>query len=141
MTNRAQFVSSPKGARQKVICSLGAWPPKQCLKPVHKVQEALAGQQQLFEGYDPEANEIVEKVKPRRAKQRKPKDPVHEDLVAEDTDGVNHATSPASRCSAVVAATGTGWDPLRAGHERGSQGVELCAGVQCFGASVLLRTP
>lgn len=63
-----ESVSTPKGPRQKTICSLGdlrARPASQWLKLAHKIESALAGQCELIEDTDKETKEIIEKVKER----------------------------------------------------------------------------
>ena len=64
---------TPKGPRQKVICSLGDLSPRpkqQWLELARKLENALTGQQDLFAsaGPDPELETLVAKVKagPRR---------------------------------------------------------------------------
>lgn len=64
-----ESVATPKGPRQKIICSLGNLQPRpradwEAL--VRKVQEALSGQR-AFEGADPEAQAIAERIRSRQA--------------------------------------------------------------------------
>lgn len=69
-----ESVRTDKGPRQKTICSLGDLGPKpraDWLKLVRKVEAALSGQDELFEGKDdPEVQQIVAKVDAKRAKER-----------------------------------------------------------------------
>ena len=61
-----QAIHTPKGPRQKTICSLGdlrARPPQEWLKLAHKVQDALLGQSHLFDNTDEEVRKIVRRVK------------------------------------------------------------------------------
>jgi transposase len=67
-----ESVHTPKGPRQKVVCSLGDLSPRprsEWLKLAHKVEEALVGQIDLLEEEDTEVKEIVRKVKARRQRQ------------------------------------------------------------------------
>jgi len=68
-----ESVYTPKGPRQKTICSLGDLQPRprgEWLKLVHKVENALVGQEDLFaEGAaDEEVQAIVERVRARQAR-------------------------------------------------------------------------
>jgi len=92
-----ESVRTPKGPRQKLVCTLGDLSPRsreEWLKLAHKVENALVGQGDLFEKPDAEVEEIVRKVKERRARQQTtPKQPPDkpsedDDLVAVHTDRV-----------------------------------------------------
>jgi hypothetical protein len=86
-----ESVSTPKGPRQKTICSLGDLRPrprKEWLKLAHKVEQALAGQENLFEEQDPEVIDIVTKVRNRETKRATSEVPSDEDLVTVHADGV-----------------------------------------------------
>jgi transposase len=64
-------VQTPKGPRQKTICSLGDLSPrpvKQWLKLAHKIEDSLAGQGELLADSDEETREIMETVRARRGK-------------------------------------------------------------------------
>ncbi|MEW6352552.1 MAG: IS1634 family transposase [Thermodesulfobacteriota bacterium] len=64
-----ESVSTPKGPRQNTVCSLGDLGPRprrEWLKLVHKVEEALAGQGDLFQEHDEEVGDIVAKIRKRR---------------------------------------------------------------------------
>ncbi len=67
-----ESVRTPKGPRQKTVCSLGDLSPRpraEWLKLAHKIEDALAGQGELLEDTsDPEVAEIVAKA---RARQRR----------------------------------------------------------------------
>jgi hypothetical protein len=66
-------VHTPKGPRQKVICSLGDLSPRpaeEWLRLAHKVEDALLGQSGLFEGpQDAEVEQIVRQVRGRQSGQ------------------------------------------------------------------------
>jgi len=90
-----ESVRTPKGPRQKLVCTLGDLSPRpreEWLKLAHKVENALVGQGDLFDKPDAEVEEIVRKVKERRAREKAaPKEPPHkpgeeDDLVAVHTD-------------------------------------------------------
>jgi len=92
-----ESVRTPKGPRQKVVCTLGDLSPrplKEWLKLAHRVENALVGQGELLEKADAEVEEIVRKAKERRAReQTTPKQPPDkrgddDDLVAVHTDRV-----------------------------------------------------
>ena len=68
-----EAVQTPKGPRQKTICSLGDLSPRprdDWLKLAHKLEHALAGQGELLHGEvlprDPEVDGLVEKIHGRR---------------------------------------------------------------------------
>lgn len=71
-----QSVHTPKGPRQKVICSLGDLSPRpaeEWLRLAHKVEDALLGQCGLFEGpQDAEVEQIVRQVRRRQAGRSNP---------------------------------------------------------------------
>lgn len=87
---------TPKGPRQKVICSLGDLSPRprsDWLRLAHQVEQALVGQDSLVDETDSEVQQIVEKVRARQA--RRPRQPAQpaaaeqdEDLVSVHTDRV-----------------------------------------------------
>ena len=65
-----ESVSTPKGPRQKTICSLGNLAPRpreEWLALARKVEDRLAGQERV-EATDPETEAIVAKVRERQAK-------------------------------------------------------------------------
>ena len=65
-----ESVHTPKGPRQKVICSLGDLKPrpkKEWLALARKVEAKLSGQETLFHGPDQEADAIARKVKEQQA--------------------------------------------------------------------------
>ena len=67
-----ESVYTPKGPRQRTVCSLGDLKPRsrtQWLKLAHKVEVALVGQGDLFEGEDEETQAIVAKVRARQRAQ------------------------------------------------------------------------
>jgi len=66
-----ESVHTPKGPRQKVICSLGDLSPRpahEWLTLARKVEDALVGQINLFSNPDPEVERIVHQVRERRAR-------------------------------------------------------------------------
>ncbi len=67
--NIRESVQTPKGPRQKTICSLGDLRPRsraEWLKLAHKVEQALSGQEDLFEEADGEVRAVLAKVKRTR---------------------------------------------------------------------------
>jgi len=76
-----ESVRTPKGPRQKIVCSLGDLHPRprsEWLKLAHKVEEALVGQEDLLEQPDAEVRQIVTKVRQRQAEAAR-----HEQLATE----------------------------------------------------------
>ncbi len=74
-----EAVQTPKGPRQKTICSLGDLSPRpreDWLKLAHKLEHALAGQGELLHGdvlpRDPELDGLVEKIRGRRRPPARP---------------------------------------------------------------------
>jgi hypothetical protein len=74
-----ESVQTPKGPRQKTICSLGDLSPRpreDWLKLAHKLEHALAGQGELLHGdvlpRDPELDGLVEKIRSRRRPPARP---------------------------------------------------------------------
>jgi hypothetical protein len=66
-----ESVHTPKGPRQKVICSLGDLSPRpahEWLALARKVEDALVGQINLFSNPDPEVERIVHQVRERQAR-------------------------------------------------------------------------
>ena len=66
-----EAIRTPKGPRQKVVCSLGDLSPRprqEWLKLAHKVESALVGLEDLVDGTDPEVEEVVRRVREREAK-------------------------------------------------------------------------
>jgi hypothetical protein len=62
-------VHTPKGPRQKVICSLGDLSPRaaeEWLRLAHKVEDALLGQPSLLGSPEPEVEQIVRQVRRRQ---------------------------------------------------------------------------
>ena len=57
-----ESVSTPKGPRQKTVCSLGDLSPRpaeQWLKLAHKIESALVGQCSLIDDTDKETRDII----------------------------------------------------------------------------------
>jgi transposase len=72
-----ESVSTPKGPRQKTICSIGDLSPRpagQWLKLAHKIEGALVGQCELIEDTDKETRDIIGKVKERIERETPVKD-------------------------------------------------------------------
>jgi transposase len=66
-----ESIHTPKGPRQKVICSLGDLSPRPAedwLRLARKVEDALVGQANLFSQPDPEVEQIVRQVRQRQAR-------------------------------------------------------------------------
>jgi transposase len=66
-----ESIHTPKGPRQKVICSLGDLSPRPAedwLRLARKVEDALVGQAHLFARPDPEVEQIVRQVRLRQAR-------------------------------------------------------------------------
>jgi len=66
-----ESVSTPKGPRQNAVCSLGDLGPRprrEWLKLVHKVEEALTGQEDWFAEHDDEVGDIVAKIRKRQGR-------------------------------------------------------------------------
>jgi transposase len=66
-----QSVHTPKGPRQRTVCSLGDLKPRSredWLKLAHKVEQALVGQGNFFDEADDDVQAIVAKVKARRTR-------------------------------------------------------------------------
>ncbi len=65
-----ESVRTPKGPRQKTICTLGDLAPRprhEWLKLAHKIEQALSDQPEFFEASaDPEVEAILAKVRARR---------------------------------------------------------------------------
>jgi transposase len=90
-----ESIHTPKGPRQKVICSLGDLSPRPAedwLRLARKVEDALVGQADLFAQPDPEVEQIVRQVRQRqaraadRAPQAAPQPTADGDLIAVHTD-------------------------------------------------------
>jgi transposase len=91
-----ESVATPKGPRQRTICSLGNLQPRsrgEWLKLAHKVECALVGQSDWVDGEDAEVEAIVARARrsseaPKRQAARR-RDPKHDDdVVAVHTDRV-----------------------------------------------------
>ena len=81
---------TPKGPRQKTICSLGHLKPrprKEWLLLAQKVETALKGQL-TFEKEEPEVKEIVEKAKVFEAQEKRFEKERSDDVVSIHTDKV-----------------------------------------------------
>ena len=66
-----ESVQTPKGPRQKTLCSLGDLSPRprqEWLKLACKIEDALVGQGDLLDADDAEVADIVRRVRARRAK-------------------------------------------------------------------------
>jgi hypothetical protein len=96
-----EAVQTPKGPRQKTICSLGDLSPRpreEWLKLAHKLEHALAGQGELLEGAvlprDPELDGLVSKIRGRRRPPPRPIAPPAPPPAAATADGGYIAVDP-----------------------------------------------
>jgi transposase len=92
-----ESIHTPRGPRQKVICSLGDLRPRpagEWRKLAHKIEDALVGQANLLEGPDEEVEGIVRQIrgrqgkKPRRRSTKRADASPDEDLIAVHADQV-----------------------------------------------------
>ena len=86
-----QSVQTPKGPRQKAICSLGDLSPrpaKEWLKLAHRIEDALVGQGLLVDDTDQETKALIKKVKERMGK-RKVQPEANDEIVSIEVDKVN----------------------------------------------------
>jgi transposase len=91
-----ESIHTPKGPRQKVICSLGDLSPRPAedwLRLARKVEDALVGQANLFSNPDPEVEQIVRQIRSRPARTPQPPagslpQPGPADLIAVHTDSI-----------------------------------------------------
>jgi len=91
-----ESVHTPKGPRQKVLCSLGDLSPRPAeawLRLAHKVEDALIGQARLLESADAEVAQIVRQVRQRQvrgtpSRRAQPAPAATDDLVAVHADRV-----------------------------------------------------
>ena len=87
-----ESIWTPKGPRQKVVCSLGDLAPRsrgEWLKLVVRVEEALVGQGDLLAGEDEEVKAIVERVLEHRLSRSSQDKASSSDLVGVHTDQVS----------------------------------------------------
>lgn len=81
-----ESLSTPKGPRQKTVCSLGSLEPaprEQWLALAQRIEGALSGQLPLPPG-DPRATAIARQVSARGARTRSPRAPAAPELIAID---------------------------------------------------------
>src|SRR3974377_973604 len=89
-----ESVHTPKGPRQKVICSLGDLSPrpaKQWLELGHRVEDCLVGQKGLLDSADAEVQDMAQRVRQRQTRRRSPPGSPADgskDLVTIDADRV-----------------------------------------------------
>lgn len=84
-------IHTPKGPRQKVICSLGDLSPRpghKWLELAHKIQNALTGQKTLFDENDPEVEKVVRRIKNKSQGDKLSEDKKSDKLVSVHVDGV-----------------------------------------------------
>jgi hypothetical protein len=70
-----ESLHTPKGPRQKVICSLGDLSPrpaKEWLELAHRVEDSLLGQKSLIDAADSEVQAVVQRVRQRQARSKPP---------------------------------------------------------------------
>lgn len=85
-----ESVLTPKGPRQKVICSLGDLSPRpkqEWLALAHKLEAALSGQQELGDHPDPEVETLSTKAR-RRREQKQPQPPARPELTPEGVEKI-----------------------------------------------------
>ncbi|GAH76723.1 unnamed protein product, partial [marine sediment metagenome] len=85
-----ESVMTPKGPRQRTICSLGHLKPrprKEWLLLAQKVETALKGQL-TFEEKEPEVEEIVEKAKAFESQEKRAEKDKDDDVISIHTDKV-----------------------------------------------------
>ena len=66
-------VHTPKGPRQKVVCSLGDLSPrpaKEWLELAHRVEDSLLGQKSLIDATDSEVQAVVRRVRQRQTRSK-----------------------------------------------------------------------
>lgn len=120
-------VHTPKGPRQRIVCSLGDLRPRpraEWLKLAHKVEDALVGQGDLFEEPDEEVRAIVENVRAHRSRQEQQEAGAERDgdeVVSVMTDGVE---TERHREAGPVHVGHTFWKRL--GLDEILEGVGLC---------------
>jgi len=86
-----ESVATPKGPRQKTVCSLGDLRPRsreEWLRLAHRVQNALGGQGELWDEPDAEVDAIVERARRRRGRRAAAPRAATEEIVAVRVDGV-----------------------------------------------------
>src|SRR5262245_46649867 len=91
-----ESIHTPKGPRQKVICSLGDLSPrpaKEWLRLARKVEDALVGQSHLFSSPTPEFAQIARQTRTRQPRTPQPPagpppEPGPADLIAVHTDSI-----------------------------------------------------
>src|SRR2546428_3052893 len=74
-----ESVLTPKGPRQKTICSLGDLSPRrreEWLKLARKIEDALVGQSDLLDGDEGEVADIVGRVRARRTSDARELEPL-----------------------------------------------------------------
>ena len=126
-----ESVQTPKGPRQKTICSLGDLSPRprdDWLKLAHKLEHALAGQGELLHGdvlpRDPEVDDLVEKIRGRR---RPPAGPA----AAPAPTSAVAASAPAPSPASAAADDGTiAVDPRRVTTEQHREAGPVHVGYQ-----------
>ena len=86
-----ESIHTPKGPRQKVICSLGDLSPRPAedwLRLARKVEDALVGQANLFTQSDPEIEQILRQVRQRQACAADQNSQAASDLIAVHADRI-----------------------------------------------------
>ena|SRR5438132_1015548 len=78
-----ESIMTPKGPRQKTICSLGDLSPRrrqEWLKLARKIEDALVGQSDLIDADEAEVADIVRRVQARRTSDHAHADPASPSL-------------------------------------------------------------
>ena len=119
-----ESIHTPKGPRQKVICSLGDLSPRpaeEWLRLARKVEDALVGQANLFSNPDPEVEQIVRQIRTRQAHTpQPPADPLPEpgsaDLISVHTDSIAMSNHASQDHSTLASSSGSGWGSTRSSN-------------------------
>jgi len=127
-----ESVATPKGPRQKTICSLGDLGPRtreEWLKLACKMEDALTGQMSLFqEEADPEVDAMVEKARERRNRKQAPPQPPKLPPEGPPPEGTLPAASPPAGCEKRVVEVDTDGVEMERHREAGPVhvGLQMC---------------
>jgi len=84
-----ESVRTPKGPRQRILCSLGDLRPRprsEWLKLAHKIEDALVGQEDLLDPRDTEVRQIIARVRARQVEAATRAEPAAEVASPENGD-------------------------------------------------------